>query len=283
MANLCLGTVNFGVPYGINQYQVPKEEAFKILDYATLNGIDNFDTAKAYCSEEILGEYFRKNNKKAFITTKVDSLNIQADSSDSYVKLKNQYTEIGVLLHRSKHIYNFFAMSDMAFIRKYIKKVGVSVYNPIDAIAAAKMGFDIIQIPYSPFDMQLDKTDFFKICANNEVVVYSRSAFFKGILLMEIEQIPNGYVQKHSDIIENLIKFDKITFKHGFSKKEAAFLFSLTHPNIDYVTFGVESMEQLKENIDIYNDKTKWDKFFECREELQNEFADVGISLANMN
>ena len=46
---LCLGTVQFGMDYGIrNQKQPTLEQAVEMLDYATQNGINHIDTANAY-------------------------------------------------------------------------------------------------------------------------------------------------------------------------------------------------------------------------------------------
>ena len=51
MAKLCLGTVQFGMKYGINNQigrQPTWEESFEMLDYALDNGIDTIDTACAW-------------------------------------------------------------------------------------------------------------------------------------------------------------------------------------------------------------------------------------------
>ena len=46
---LCLGTVQFGMDYGIaGQKQPTVEKAVECLDYATQNGISTIDTANAY-------------------------------------------------------------------------------------------------------------------------------------------------------------------------------------------------------------------------------------------
>lgn len=72
----CLGTVQFGMKYGINNRdgQPSKKEVFNILDVAIKNGINTFDTAAIYgCAEEILGEYIsdRKCNEKIKVISKL--------------------------------------------------------------------------------------------------------------------------------------------------------------------------------------------------------------------
>ena len=56
---LALGTVQFGINYGISNKngQVSIEEVGRILDYAKENGINTLDTASLYgTSEEVLGQ-----------------------------------------------------------------------------------------------------------------------------------------------------------------------------------------------------------------------------------
>ena len=58
MGKLVLGTVQFGLQYGVNSAGRPSEETVKgILAEAAKGGIDTLDTSSAYGnSEEILGE-----------------------------------------------------------------------------------------------------------------------------------------------------------------------------------------------------------------------------------
>ena len=61
--NLCLGTVQQGMAYGINnQHGKPSvEESMEIFHQAVLNGIEIFDTASAYGDAEyLIGEYLKK-------------------------------------------------------------------------------------------------------------------------------------------------------------------------------------------------------------------------------
>lgn len=60
MSRLALGTVQFGMSYGISNTagQVPQDEVAKILDYCKANGIDTLDTARGYGeSEAVIGQF----------------------------------------------------------------------------------------------------------------------------------------------------------------------------------------------------------------------------------
>ena len=61
-----LGTVKFGMDYGIQGAEKPSEEAVEeMLSYALEKGISQFDTASAYGgAETVLGHYIEKNSEK---------------------------------------------------------------------------------------------------------------------------------------------------------------------------------------------------------------------------
>lgn len=56
IARLALGTVQFGMPYGVSNAggQVPEVEVRAILAYAAASGIDLLDTAAAYGAAEVI-------------------------------------------------------------------------------------------------------------------------------------------------------------------------------------------------------------------------------------
>ena len=56
---LCLGTVQFGMDYGVQGGSRPSvNEAVAMLDFAVQNGVDAIDTAAAYgTAEEVIGEF----------------------------------------------------------------------------------------------------------------------------------------------------------------------------------------------------------------------------------
>ena len=70
---LILGTVQFGLDYGINNRlgKPSKQKVFEILDYASQNEIKILDTADTYGSAtELLGNYNNSNSSRFLINTK---------------------------------------------------------------------------------------------------------------------------------------------------------------------------------------------------------------------
>jgi len=278
-----LGTVQFGLNYGINNTvgKPATQDVFTMLDEAIASGITCFDTAYAYgTAEELLGQYgINKHDVK--VITKLKPNLIQEQNKNVIKIIEEQIRQSlqrinidvldGYLLHTPTDFYNPYVIEGLASAKAkgLIENVGVSIYETEHALDVVKSGsVDYIQIPYSIFDQRLDQTDFFEIAKQNKITVYGRSAFLQGLIVMEDHRIPTHLAKTK----EYLQQYDGIIRKYGFSRAEAAFLFSYTHPGIDYVVFGVDNVEQLQKNI-LFNNR-KMD-FSACRLEISSHFHEI--------
>lgn len=276
---LCLGTVQLGMNYGINNAigRMPTNcEAQNILKTAVESGIDFYDTASAYgVAEEVLGAFNPTKNNMHIVSKLPSTLSEYNDSvifaCKCSLKKLNMTVLDGYLLHNAKDLYNQSIMDGLreTKILGLTKNIGVSIYDPLDAIYAAKLKeIDYIQIPYNAFDKRLDQCGFFELSKENHKTIFARSAFLQGLLVMNIEQLPS----KLSDARTFLKEFGEISARHGFSKLEAAFLYSYCHAGIDYVTFGVDTVEQLECNLRIAN---RASDFKDCFGELYDALRNV--------
>ena len=113
---LALGTVQFGIDYGVNSVdgQVRAEEVKKILSYAHSKDIGLLDTAPAYGnSEKILGRVNISNFKVVTKTRHFDSLEIHNNdvkllNNDFHHSLKDlkQHSVYGVFSVMYQHPVN---------------------------------------------------------------------------------------------------------------------------------------------------------------------------------
>ncbi len=266
----CLGTVQLGLKYGINNQikrQPTKNEGYEILQTAYEAGIKYLDTASAYgTAEELIGESGILDNGTVHVITKPDARKhsgLADEVKKSLEKLKQEYID-GLLLHDAPNYYDKQQMSELLEIKEngLAMHIGVSVYEPKDAVRIAADGVvDYIQIPYSVFDQRLDHTDFFQMVKKNKIKVFARSCFLQGLILMEPNVIPRhlkeaeAYVERYRSILRT----------YEFSVAEAAMLFSYTHPDIYKVVFGVDTAEQLKTNLAVAK---KAEQFPKCRQAL---------------
>jgi aryl-alcohol dehydrogenase-like predicted oxidoreductase len=288
---LCLGTVQLGLNYGINNPhgKPPLEESLKILKYAFENGIKIFDTATAYGNaEEILGEFIKKNKlqNRIFVISKLmpNLFSGNEDQNEVNKIIENEINKslnrlnlkclYGYLLHTPGDIYNekiVLALKNCK-LNGLIDNLGVSIYEEKDALYAANLPVDFIQIPYSIFDQRMDKTDFFKICKKNKVTVFARSAFLQGLTVMDKEKVPKHLEESKKYLDE----FDEIIKKNNFSRVEASLLFSYNNLDIDYVVFGVDNLEQLEQDIKIVEKETNTSKIIK---NLKDKFMGINKSI----
>lgn len=290
---LSLGTVQFGLDYGINNPsgRPSREKSLAMLDFAYEKGIRVFDTAGAYGkAEEILGEFCqsRNLNGKIRITTKLKFntapiargaiVDIIADEfKKSLKRLKSDYLD-GCLLHEPEQIREGNIVRALSNLKKQglIKNIGVSIYEDADAIYAAKLKeVDYIQVPYNVFNQRLNRTDFFQLAKKNDKTVFARSVFSQGLFFMPEDKIPP---QLEGAKIY-LRDFDKIIDKYGLTRIQAALFFALGNNDIDYAVFGVDNIKQLAEIVNLVKQPPDYQA---CVNELKDKFIKKDIISSNL-
>lgn len=279
MSKLCLGTVQFGLKYGINNAlgrQPDRQECYAIIEKAIQSGITCFDTASVYgTAESLLGGY----SWRGFAPKIVSKLSPECPNDCKLVvaKIKEslQYLRMtklyGYMLHRGVDMQKESVMAGMVIAKAQglVEKIGVSIYEPEEALLAVEDArVDIIQIPYNVLDKRFDRLGFFAKAKKNKKEIYARSAFLQGLLLMK----PDAAEERVPQSSPWIVKFQAIAQKHGYTPAEAALLYSLCHDGIDYVVFGVETVEQLRLNVAIQN---KMAGFGSCYGELKEMCSDV--------
>ena len=256
MSKIALGTAQFGMSYGIsnNSGQILDSEIDRILEYAFLNGIDTLDTAINYgSSEDSLGRF---GVDMFQIVTKLPSIPLDVSNVREWIRqqifnslkrlnLKKIY---GVLLHDPIQLMGSFGVDIYAELisfqeQGYIKKIGISMYDPNQLTALIpQYHFDIIQIPLNIFDRRFINSDWLKFLKDDGVEIHSRSAFLQGLLLMPRDLLPEkfSYWKNYFDSWYGWLE------KKGITPIQAALNFVLSNPDIDKVIIGVDSLAHLK-------------------------------------
>lgn len=292
---LCLGTVQFGMKYGINNTlgKPSLQQSFEMLDTALDKDIKIIDTARAYGdAEEILGEYFKKNpqRKNVSVISKLAPNIIDPDENDVYRKIEkaclDSLKRIGIeqldgyLLHTPEYIYNEEIVRSLVKLKEkgYVRNIGVSIYNISEGAAAISSGVvDYIQLPYSVLDQRGIKTSFISDAKKAGIKIFTRSAFLQGLFFMQRERIPEHLkqVNVYLDII------DKLMIKYNVSLAELLINFVSSEENIDYLVFGVDTKDQLIEDVNIFsNRKIKSELIAELKETIND--IDEGIILPSL-
>ena len=257
---LLLGTVQFGLNYGINNSigQPDKEVVFDILSYAFENGIKYLDTAELYGnSHELIGEFHKLFPTKKFnvITKFPHVIEDRLDNKiNSYLNQLNIDQLEAILFHSFDSYVNYRSnLTNLIKLKnKSIKYIGVSVYTNEQMIEVIDdINIDIIQIPFNLFDNLNLRGELITKAKLKNKIIHSRSAFLQGLFFMKNNT--NNLVRIN---LENEFKIlDKIVLKSSFPIGSLALNYCLAQTNIDNVLIGVDSLSQLKENILFANNK----------------------------
>ena len=264
---LGLGTVQFGVDYGISNTngQTSLDEAQRIVDYAAKQGIDTIDTAPEsyYGESEVAVGKVTSGCAEFNIITKterfVDIPEIQQSDADQFEKVLNvslsrlkKKSVYGVLVHNVRDLMN--PGSDLIYQKLLdfkndgkTKKIGVSVYDAeqIDYILD-NYQIDLIQLPCSIFDQRLIKSGHLKKLKDHGVEIHVRSAFLQGLVFME-----TGKLSKHFDKAKPILnKFHIQLTELSITPAQAALAFLDQIPEIDKIICGVNNLDQFKELVE---------------------------------
>ncbi|MGE6294809.1 aldo/keto reductase [Aeromonas media] len=188
---LALGTVQFGLDYGISNHtgEVADAELDAILTLARKLGMDTLDTAQAYGKAEArLGLC---NTADFQVITKlspnIDAANLVSSLESSLQRLARPSVE-GLLLHRSQDASPalFERLADLQHQGK-VSKVGVSVYSPEELDLWLEQGYplELIQLPANLFDQRFLRSGWLDRLQAMGCEIHVRSLFLQGLLLMQ--------------------------------------------------------------------------------------------------
>lgn len=254
---LALGTVQFGVPYGVaNTQGMPDRQAVtRMLACAETAGIDLLDTAAAYGdSEATLGSIGVRNWR---VVTKLSAVPDDCADVAGWVRaslacslerlgLSKVY---GLLLHRPAQLLGQHgpaiaqAMQSMRD-EGLVQKIGVSVYGPaeLDSISG-KMPLDLVQAPFNLLDRSLQMSGWLERLKEGGCEVHTRSAFLQGLLLMDKATRPQRFERWDA-----LWQCWHAWLRDSQQTPQAAALgFVLAQPGIDRVVVGVDSVDHLQQ------------------------------------
>lgn len=257
MSKVALGTVQFGLDYGIANEagQVSLYEAQRVLSLAKGNGIDVLDTAIAYgTSEEVLGKVgvdgFRVVTKLPSLPEDPNNIAhwVTEQVRDSLARL-GQKTLHGLLLHRTQDLLGLHGahlINALADLKNdgVVQKIGVSIYSPDELeVVRNKIKIDLVQAPLNVVDRRLQSSGWLDRLKDDGVEVHTRSTFLQGLLLMERSKIPQKFRRWLNlwDLWHEKLKV------LGTSPLVASLGYPLSLKQVDQVIVGVDSAAQLSE------------------------------------
>ena len=250
MRKIALGTVQFGLDYGITNHsgQVAIDEVKDILDYAKTNNIDTLDTAARYGnSEQVLGEVGVNNYR---IITKTTPLK---NGVDGVIKGFHQSLDSlnigqvdGLLIHniddtKDKRFGELFHKLNELKEEGMIKKIGFSTYTPeqVDFLLE-NFDFDLIQVPFNVFDTRLVEGGQLEALKKKNIEIHARSVFLQGVLL-SFDSLSDYF----STWDAQFEWYQEIVKERELSLLEYALNFVLKTQELDKIIVGVDNVNQL--------------------------------------
>lgn len=249
---LILGTVQLGMPYGINNStgKPSREEAFDILTNAERAGIKLLDTAEAYGdSESIIASYIEKHPGSFRILTKFKS-NSSAENIRTQVERwkqpSNEASLYSISYHNSQDLFDGTTLKEIRALKAEgkIEKIGVSIYQNDEVEKIVDSGIiDIVQMPFNLFDNWNLRGGAIQALKKANVEVHVRSIFLQGLFFKNSDTLPSILAPLSKDLKE----LQESCEAYGVSVSTIALNYPLKFSEIDKVLIGLETNKQLHE------------------------------------
>ncbi|HEY8463163.1 MAG TPA: aldo/keto reductase, partial [Bacillota bacterium] len=275
-SELTLGTAQLGMKYGIaNRYGKPTvPEAISLIHKAIEYGLNSIDTARGYGEAEYrVGEALKGSFAgKARVVTKLDPLAwLGPDQSTPSIaaaveaSVYRSCRELGLrqlpvlLLHRwaHRHAYNDRIWQKLLEMKeeKVIGLLGASVQSPEEALEAIQdPEINQVQLPFNILDWRWRKAGVIQALEERQdLIVHVRSVFLQGILTSDPNLWPKINGVNAREIMAEIDELVKTLNRK--SRADLCIAYVRAQPWVDSLVIGMETLEQLEENIRLFQNK----------------------------
>lgn len=250
---LVLGTAQFGLDYGINNQtgRPAKKDIAHILDYAYQDSVVELDTADAYGdASEVLRDYLKHSKNKFSIMSKFSTDSKFSFQESFLISLERLGQEklAGYYFHKFSDFLEFSQFDQVQSMKSegLLNSLGVSLYtNEELKKVVSHPEVDVIQLPMNLLDRDEEKLELLKIAHKNGKKIYIRSVFLQGLFFKSPTDL-KGKLQIMKPAIEQILG---ITKKYSISLQDLCLSYVLKKDYVDKVVVGVETIEQLKINL----------------------------------
>jgi aryl-alcohol dehydrogenase-like predicted oxidoreductase len=258
ISKLILGTVQFGLPYGINNSigKVSPQEVERVLIEAYNNGVRTLDTAYAYGNaHQLIGQFHAKYPQSVFdIITKLPK-DFNPDDIEHQVHQYLRELNIQSIQTLMFHAFEDFERTDNGIVsllklknQMIISNIGVSIYNNQQFEKAIKNEYiDVVQLPFNLLDNINLRGDLLKKAKQMGKIIHARSVFLQGLFLKDLESSHPVVLSLKSQ----LAVLKNITLNKKIAMNQLAMLYVLSQNEIDGILIGVDSHQQLNENLKV--------------------------------
>jgi aryl-alcohol dehydrogenase-like predicted oxidoreductase len=259
---IILGTVQFGLEYGINNsYGKPSEEkVFEILDTAWENGITILDTAESYGNSiPLIGKFHEQRNFRFSIQSKFRQLDLE--NIETAVRESLQILQIDCFEVYSYHSFNDYyhnknGVNSLLELKHkgLIKNIGISVYDNKEFKEVIQdESIDVIQLPYNILDNFNERGILIKEAKARGKKIHTRSVFLQGLFFMNEDQVPS----KLAPLLPYIKTIKDHCSNESISIHTLALSYAIFTNEIDKVLIGVDDKNQLIYNFESIVNKVR--------------------------
>ena len=270
---LCLGTAQFGLAYGITNAvgQVSEEAVAQLLAQAERNGICWLDTAQAYgTAEAVLGRNLPFSHRFQIISklSAQRRLRFSAQDAEAWEQaylLSCQKMRVpglhSLLLHTPADLRKPGGQYLEDWLlglrqRGLVQRIGVSIYTAEDLEGVNPELLDVVQLPLSLFDQRLLQDGTIASLRASGTLIHARSLYLQGLLLTPAGQWPGWVspkVRAHQQALESL------AVHRGCRLIDLALGFARHQMDLEAVVLGLCSVQELNELQAAWLAKTPWE------------------------
>jgi len=271
---LCLGTAQFGLAYGITNAagKVSEPEVLALLAKASAAGLTLLDTAQAYGdAEAVLGRILPHGHGFQLISK------LPAQSQGAFTAgdrlawdqaFERSRTRLGVprldalLLHNTADLRKpggEFLRHWLLSLREagLVRRLGVSIYGPHDLVGVTPDLLDLVQLPLSLYDQRLLADGTIARLRSQGCAVHARSLYLQGLLLNPAASWPawvDPAARAHHARLEHLAAI------RGRSLLDFALGFARDQQDLEAVVLGLCSCRELQQLLESWGRISPWQK-----------------------
>jgi aryl-alcohol dehydrogenase-like predicted oxidoreductase len=238
------------------------KDSIRLLHAALDHGINLIDTARVYGnSEEVIGQALEGMASPPYVASKVflsketpakelpalrDEILSSIETSLRALKLQ----ALDLLLIHNTALEHLRAEAVLVCLREAQKQgkvrfLGASCYGKEVPLAVLQEpSFRALQVPFNLLDQELN-TNLFPAAASQNVGIFVRSAYLRGVLTRQVDSIPERLTPLKARAVQALT----ILGKEVSSLAEAALRFCLSFNAISSVVIGVKTVAELEANL----------------------------------
>jgi len=258
---LCLGTAQFGLAYGVTNAagQVPEDAVAPLLLQAQEAGVCWLDTAQAYGNAEaVLGRQLPVAHGFRLISklpaqSQPEFTPQDADAWEQAIHASCQRLGVrgldALLLHAPADLAKSGGQHLEAWLlglreRGVVQRIGVSIYAAEDLDGVNPALLDLVQLPLSLYDQRLLQNGTLARLRARGTAIHARSLYLQGLLLTPAAQWPRWVspeVRAHQQALEALAQ------QRGCRLIDLALCFAREQQDLEAVVLGVCSVRELLE------------------------------------